>query len=68
VPPFKETRTAECGYDKRVAKVLNFWRKKYKAPKLPKMNKRKQKVANNKLRIKGKFVTVEQAIKLIGKR
>jgi hypothetical protein len=47
---------------------LNFWRKKYKAPKLPKLNKRKQKVANNKLRIKGKFVTVDQAIKLIGKR
>ena len=50
--------------------MLRFWRKKQKIPqqKLPRLNRKKQKVANNKLRLKGKFVTVEQAIKLVGKR
>jgi len=49
---------------------LSFWRKKYKV-KLNKsklIHKKKSKVANQKLRINGKFVTVEQAIKLVGKR
>ncbi len=32
------------------------------------MSKKRKKVADNKLRIQGKFVTIEQAIKLVGKR
>lgn len=54
----------------RVAKVLGFWRKKYKMKKVEHkiIHKKKSKVANKKLRVHGKFVTVEQAIKMIGKR
>ena len=49
-------------------KILRFWRKKHKVRveqptgKKRLIHKRKAKIASNKLRLKGKFVTVEQAI------
>jgi len=53
----------------RYIKVLNFWQKKQQRSFVKKIvSKRRKKVADTKLRIKGKFVTIEQAIKLIGKR
>ena len=53
----------------RYNKVLNFWQKKQQRSFVRKIvSKRRKKVADTKLRIKGKFVTIEQAIKLIGKR
>ena len=53
--------------------MLTFWRKKQKmvdkkGQPTKVIHKRKSKVANKKLRLHGKFVTVEQATKLIGKR
>jgi len=53
----------------RYDKVLKFWQKKQQRSFVRKIvSKRRKKVADTKLRIKGKFVTIEQAIKLIGKR
>jgi transposase-like protein len=50
---------------------MRYWAKKYhrsSSEKVVRVNKRKKKVAETKLRVKGKFVTLEQAIKLVGKR
>jgi hypothetical protein len=53
----------------RVKKVIAFWRKKKREKAINKhVHKRKAKVASKKLRIQGKFVTIEQAIALVGKR
>ena len=57
-------------FDKeRYFKVLKFWKKKERRCYEKKIVcKKRKKVADNKLRIQGKFVTIEQAIKLVGKR
>ena len=60
-------KIAHTASGKRVEQVSRFWRKKYKqkaADKLQKkfVHKKKSKVAHKKLRVNGKFVTVEQAI------
>lgn len=53
----------------RYMKVLKFWEKKSRRCFEKKIvSKKRKKVADNKLRIQGKFVTIEQAIKLVGKR
>ena len=50
-------------------KVIRFWEKKHSRSFTKKIiSKKRKKVADNKLRISGKFVTIEQAIKLVGKR
>ena len=47
--------------------MLAYWMKKRrKFMNVNKISKKKRKVANSKLRIKGKFVTKDQAIKLLG--
>lgn len=49
--------------------MIKYWKKKEKRSFNKKIvSKTKKKVADSKLRIKGKFVTIDQAIKLIGKR
>lgn len=60
--PPKATKTEhDLRPSKRLAKVICYWRKKHK-PKLDRstklIHKRKSKVANKRLRVHGKFVTV----------
>ena len=53
----------------RYSKILKFWEKKQRRCFEKKIvSKKMKKVADNKLRIQGKFVSIEQAIKLVGKR
>ena len=53
----------------RYLKVLHFWDKKARRSFEKKIvSKNRKKIAENKLRIQGKFVTIEQAIKMVGKR
>ena len=49
--------------------MLKFWLKKQSRSFVKKIvSKKRKKVAHTKLRVKGKFVTAEQAIKMVGKR
>jgi len=53
--------------EERVKKVTTYWaRKRERKQNLKIRNARRKKVADKKLRIKGRFVTKEQAIKLLG--
>ena len=52
-------------------RIMRYWAKKHHratSEKVVRVNKRKKKAAETKLRIKGKFVTFEQAVALVGKR
>ena len=54
-------------FEERSQKILNYWNKKRRKTFQKKVNYHKRKrVADNKLRIKGRFVTTEQAIKILG--
>ena len=51
----------------RRRKVVDYWEKKRQKTFGKKVNyKKRKKVAENKLRIKGRFVTKDQAIKMLG--
>ena len=50
-------------------KVRRFWEKKQRRSFAKKIvSKNRKKVADKKLRIQGKFVSIDQAIRLVGKR
>ena len=59
-PPIVTPGSPPPGQD-RYDKVIKFWRKKYKKSVNPAklIHKKKSRVANKKLRVHGKFVTVE---------